>query len=238
MLVTALPEVLHRGTTESVLYSNIWPTVAGKKVDLILMVSTLECCRSEEGLYETEYLFYIDENACVRLLGEMKEEKGLQQFELAEKVILYHSPPALRNDLKSYLMEEALDSMRSSYQGSWSWGTAVRAYLFSADVQWNGSNSREDSLEEVQKCWSSDPICTSVIIIFWQRYLCAVADEWESMRWPEDPPMHAFDMICQWIPLKADRTLPSDMVSTLDRCGWPCISKVTALDGRSRSYTA
>jgi hypothetical protein len=238
MLITAVPKVLHRGTPDEVVYGNLWPTVYGQKVDILLMVSTLECCRSEEGFYETEYLLYIDEDARVRLLGEMKEEKGLQQFEKAEQVLLYHSPPALRSDLKIYLMEEALEAMRSSYQGSWSWGTAIKAYLFTANLQWNGLSSRDDSLEELQKCWTADPICTSVIIVFWQRYMCAVADEWERMRWPGDPPMHAYDMICQWMPLKADRTLPSDMVSCLDSHGWPCISHVNTPDSRTRSYTA
>lgn len=238
MLVTSEPRVIRYDTEEAIEYGNLWPRVGGESASVLFIIPSMESCRSEEGFYESEYLLYIDEVDRIRLLGERRPE-GLQRFERADKVIVFHGPPALRKNIKPYLMEESLEAMRDSRQGSWSWGTAIRAYLFSADIEENAWSSRDAALEDIQQCWKADPICTSLIIIFWQRYICALADEWNEMRWPHEPKKHAFDMICEWIPLKADRALPADMVNTLERCGWTSVSRASppTLEARLRSYT-
>mmetsp|Transcript_82970 Transcript_82970/g.130486 ORF Transcript_82970/g.130486 Transcript_82970/m.130486 type:complete len:338 (-) Transcript_82970:46-1059(-) len=238
MIVTSAPRVIQWGSEEAIEFANLWPKTGQSEAGWLFVVPTMESCRSEEGFYESEYVLYIDEHKRIRLLGEQKPDT-INRFEEAEHVLVYQCPLALRKDLKMHLMDDCFESMRNGSQASWSWSTAIRAYLFSADIEASAGILRDAALDEIQKCWSADPICTSLIITFWQRYLCAVADEWNGMRWPHEEIKHAFDTIYRWMPLKADRALPSDMVRALDRCGWTCISRVSApsFEGRHRSFT-
>jgi hypothetical protein len=107
-------------------------------------------------------------------------------------------------------MQEVLEKMRSS-DASWSWSTAVRAFLFSADVS-EDHESSANSMREIRACWKSDPICTSVVIVFWQKYLCKLAE----LHTGSD----AMDWILRWMPVKADRALPGELLSAMERCGW------------------
>jgi len=82
---------------------------------------------------------------------------------------------------------EALNDMRTNAL-TWSWGTAIKAVAMKAafgdnwDILGNPEDiSKRDKnrlLREMQDAWVTDPICTSIVIIFWQRVLCKnVGDE-------------------------------------------------------------
>eukprot|EP00439_Symbiodinium_sp_Y106_P035215 s275_g4.t1 len=143
------------------------------------------------------------------------------------------------------------------------------------------------TLEGVKKCWESAPICTSVVINFWQRYLEKLAchsfllqpdpslgagfnpgdkiSYWDLScgTWvngfvkervvdgqgdvavayhldikPSANPQYvrrrlneetvatkAVDMIRRYVPLKADRALPGDLMRSMQRCYWSCIQQ-------------
>jgi hypothetical protein len=106
-------------------------------------------------------------------------------------------------------------------EASWSWGTAVRAFLLSADV------SDGVDLETIKKCWKSDPICTSVVISFWQRYMCKLADS--------IPDADAMDWILEWMPIMADRALPGELMSKMEKCGWIVMDSLQ--EGRNRAHS-
>jgi len=55
---------------------------------------------------------------------------------------------------------------------SWSHVTVARAILTSATLTSLSESKPEQTLELVRSCWKREPICTSVVITFWQRYLC------------------------------------------------------------------
>lgn len=63
-----------------------------------------------------------------------------------------------------------------------------------------------------------DPICTSVVIMFWQRWLCKLASVLAAQQ--ETAEETSSDLILQWFPLKADRSLPGPLLDTMLRCGW------------------
>jgi len=110
-----------------------------------------------------------------------------------------------------------------NHQASWSWSTAMRAVLLSANIP-SYNSSHACTLDDIRECWLSDPICTSVVIVFWQRYLCQFAEEYNKMM-SHQAPTDALDWIYQYMPLKADRTLPGDLLSTLSRSGWAVIDR-------------
>jgi len=84
-----------------------------------------------------------------------------------------------------------------------------RAVLRSATLdEAPGSNTL---LDEIQRCWASPPICTSVVIVFWQRYLCKVAAATGQTE---------VELILKLMPLKADRTLPGELMAGIRQCGW------------------
>lgn len=66
-------------------------------------------------------------------------------------------------------------------------------------------------LERAKAGWHTAPICTSVPIAFWQRYLCQLSQNFGLSK---------SEAILRWMPLAADRALPGDLVEGLRRCGW------------------
>jgi len=93
--------------------------------------------------------------------------------------------------------------------------TAARALLKTAAVSRSKSlrngMSRAQLLRELQDCWDEAPICTSVVVVFWQQYLCMHARATGQQE---------LDLILKWMPLKADRGLPGDLVNAMRRSGW------------------
>merc|ERR1712000_207818 len=88
-------------------------------------------------------------------------------------------------------------------------GTAFRAFFSSADL--SRTLDGEDFLIHVKALWEAAPICTSVPITFWQRYLCRLAKGCNAS---------AAELIRKWMPLAADRSLPGELCSTMRKCGW------------------
>lgn len=102
-------------------------------------------------------------------------------------------------------------------RANWSWTTAARAVL-RADDHLNECNDKGQLLQEIQDCWAMDPICTSVVIHFWQRCLCKLATIMGNPR--HGTKSKPVDLILHWLPLKADRSLPGILLDTMRRCGW------------------
>jgi len=219
LLVVAPPRGVRRHSAEAFTYENMWPTEAR----MLWIVRTRESCRNADGYTETNYIMYIDGRGHVRLLGA-HEPHQLTKYDSATEVQLFCCPPELRMHLRWDLMSEVLQSMRES-DANWSWNTAVRAFLFSADVSEMQDDSADDVLSSIRKCWKSSPICTSVVIVFWQKYLCRLADQ--------HPNTHAADWIVSWMPVKADRALPGELLSAMERCGWIVVD--TLHEGRARA---
>lgn len=60
-------------------------------------------------------------------------------------------------------------------------------------------------LESLKRGWSKPPICTSLPIQVWQRYLLATTPSEEE--WPS--------RVLTWMPLRSDRTLPGELFQNL-----------------------
>jgi hypothetical protein len=192
---------------------------------MLWIVQTGESCRTAEGFQETEMLLYVDRKGHILIVGEVTHNRNLIQYDKPAKVQLFCCPPELRSHCSLDTMNDVLAQVRDR-QASWSWGTAVRAFLFSADV--SESRDSDDVMKEIKRSWKSDPICTSVVIVFWQRYMCRLAEAHEDS--------HAMDWILQWMPVKADRTLPGELLSTMEKCGWEVIEVIEEGKNRARSF--
>merc|ERR1740130_2021381 len=102
-------------------------------------------------------------------------------------------------------MTQVLSDMKDN-EASWSHFTAALAVLASAKLESAEGVQPEQTMEMVRGCWKREPICTSVVIIFWQRYLCELVAGSEQQ---------ALDLILRWMPLKADRGLPGDLLGAM-----------------------
>jgi hypothetical protein len=218
LLVMAPPKGIHKNSPEARQLQGLWPLNAR----MLWVVSTGESCRAAEGFTETDQLMYINRLGHVLLIGEIPKDprNSLIKFETPTRVQLFRCPDELQSYSRPDIMNGVLAKLRKRV-ASWSWGTAIRAFLFSADV--SEHRDADEMLEEIKRCWNCDPICTSVIIIFWQQYMCELAAE-ENI--------HAMDWILQWMPVKADRALPGDLLSTMQKCGWEVMESI---DGRNRA---
>jgi hypothetical protein len=219
LLVIATPKGIHRNSAESGQFANIWP----KNARMLWIVTTGESCRAAEGFNETDHLMYVNRMGHVLLIGEIAKDKSvtLLKYDMPMRVQLFCCPEELKTHSRPDIMDGVLAKLKKR-EASWSWGTAIRAFLFSADV--SEHRDADEMLEEIKRCWKSDPICTSVIIIFWQQYMCELADYHADG--------HAMDWILQWMPVKADRALPGELLSTMQKCGWEVIESI---DGRNRA---
>lgn len=91
----------------------------------------------------------------------------------------------------------------------WSLRTATRAVIRRARIaaaEYAGDDGLRRLAAELRELWEQDPICTTVPIRVWQRYLFRV--------WKGDDCMSASEVL-RVIPLKGDRTLPSEL--------WACL---------------
>lgn len=168
--------------------------------------------------------------------------------------------------------------------------TGLRAVFQSADVSVSGGRlnkkERKEMLKNLKSCWDAPPICTSVAISFWQRYLVKLAalgvdsappgqgtpfmEGERVVLWSEahqawsdavvvgrntdgcgnllsydldlqsgvdmcrvQRPLlarpaekRAIELILRYIPLKADRALPGDLLRVLADHGWVPVIQV------------
>eukprot|EP00427_Karlodinium_veneficum_P028621 CAMPEP_0169200106 /NCGR_PEP_ID=MMETSP1016-20121227/9696_1 /TAXON_ID=342587 /ORGANISM="Karlodinium micrum, Strain CCMP2283" /LENGTH=256 /DNA_ID=CAMNT_0009276941 /DNA_START=249 /DNA_END=1016 /DNA_ORIENTATION=+ len=212
LLVLSPPVGVQKNSPRAVQYSDLWP----KDAKMLWVVRTGESCRDAEGFHETDLLLYVSKEGHILILGEVAQisegcqgQKSLFQYEKPTRAQLFRCPRDLRSRCRLDIMYEVLAQMRDR-EASWSWGTAVRAYLFTANV--SEGQDYDAMLSEIKRCWKVDPICTSVVITFWQQYMCKLAELHVDS--------HAMDWILRWMPVKADRALPGELLSTMEKCGW------------------
>lgn len=226
LLATSNPRPIHRGTAEASLYRGVWPDHHNART--LWQVSTIESTRAQEGFHECLYLLYVDDKTGrIMAIGEEHHDQYVR-FEFPVKVEICQCPRALRKGFRPDIMNVVLDEMRQN-EANWSWTTAVRAFLFSAQVHDGGRRTCVDTdsvLEDIQRCWTSDPICSSLIVVFWQRYLCELADFYNAHPSPHTTEVNALDWIMQWMPLKSDRALPGDVISAMEQCEWVFLPKL------------
>lgn len=220
LVVTAPPKGIHRDSAEGLEFQKIWPE---RSTTIVWQIAALESIRGHAtGLHDIELLCYVEEpSGKVCLLGEISEQDVILKYEhdVPEILEFWQCPQELRAANRSDLMDQVLSEMKTQ-QASWSWSTAVRAFLLPPGLITNNSTIAP-SIQEIQDCWKAEPICTSVVIAFWQRYLCKLAERGFPFT-----NMTAFDMILQWMPLKADRVLPGELLNTLRLCKWGHIERL------------
>jgi len=171
-------------------------------------VDIVECSRGAEGLYEGKIVLGLDRSGRVLLCGEY-DRKETTINEDPEEVLIWRSPALFRKHrFRLDVMSKVLEDMRSNQQ-NWSWSTAVRAFFFSGEI--SGRIDRNVTMKEIQDSWGAEPICTSVVVVFWQRYLHTLA-----ICECVDP----LQLILQVMPLKADRVLPGELFSAMLSRGW------------------
>jgi len=89
------------------------------------------------------------------------------------------------------------------------------------------------TMEQIQDAWRAEPICTSVVLSCWQRYLCKIATSCASSAasFPSmgdmEPPADALGLILMWMPMRADRTLPGELLRLLQSKGWTSLKQAT-----------
>lgn len=210
MVVLSTPRKLQSTGFEARELMAAWPSL---NLSHVVRIETLESTRAHSGLHRSEMLLKLEPGSGrFVLVGEISDAG--REFTLVEdeEVQLWQSPPELRAHLRPEAMAVVLCEMKAC-EKSWSLSTAARAVLRSAVIAEvpQGTRGRQALLREVQDCWMAAPICTSVVVVFWQRYLSRIA---------KFTGQHELDLIADWMPLKADRGLPGDLVSTMRQCGW------------------
>lgn len=212
LLVTGWPRRVTRDSFEGIELGNVWPAGAQR----VWKLPTIESTRAYSGLHKSEMLFRVDPNTgALILFGELIEKTRQLCRVDNESVEVWQSPSQLRMRPRLDLMTDVLNEMVAQ-ETNWSLKTAVRAVFKSSLVDPTGQDG-EILLEELRECWDVAPICTSVVIIFWQRYL-------EKLALAEG--QGEGDFVLSWMPLKADRALPGNLIRFLEESGWNSITSV------------
>jgi len=211
MVAIARPRRIPEFSEDGIWFKPVWPSGG---VTEIWMVRVIESTRNKSGLHEANLLLYLKKRTRrIILIGEVI---GDHIDGSGQPMELWESPGSLRTLLSAGLLAEVVQEMKD--QGtSWSWTTAARAVLRSAS-SFNKLIGNDLLLQEIMECWAAEPICTSVVIGFWQRCLCKIAtgDDWST----DDMALDPAELILKWMPLKADRSLPGTLLETMRNCGW------------------
>lgn len=212
MVVVRPPQRVLQHSEEGRWLRPIWP---GADVLEIWKVRTAESTRGRCGLHEADTLVHICRNTRrLTFIGAIVDG----EVEVSgEDMELWQSPDELREQLSEEIVREVVQEMKVQC-ASWSWTTAARALFMSAGSFSSEADDKEQLLEEITDCWAADPICTSVVISFWQRALRKVAEALNTDA--GDTIVEPADLILQWMPLKADRSLPGNLLKTMRRCRW------------------
>lgn len=224
-------EHVTRDSDEAQALQAIWPP--GERS--LWIVQTVESTRGEKGLHRADMLLKVEvPSGKLHMVAEARLDRSLVSPTSNEEVHLWRSPRGMQAMLQPAVVEEVLHAM-ALHQSNWSFATAARAVLLPGRRL---SNHAGSFLEEMRECWDAEPICTSVVISFWQRYICQVADrasrgivsvqtEVESAsRAASGSPVCAAgnldveELIMKWMPLKADGVLPRELLRILGNCGW------------------
>jgi len=181
-------------------------------------VRTLESTRSQTGLHSADMLLRSDdETGKLILVGELSIDKKDLSLIDSEAVEVWQSPPELQKNFRLDLMELVVADMKDR-EGDWSLVTAARALLN------QGSDLRRErsrrSLQQIKDCWNMDPICTSVVVVFWQRYLFRLSHQASTQGGTGHLKENATKLIMKWMPLKSDGVLPGALTKVMRDCGW------------------
>jgi hypothetical protein len=222
MLVTASAYRIRQDSLELRELRQTWPC----DVTDMWAVPFMECTRGHTGLHEATLLLEVDRKAgSIKAIAERSSVGGEVVVALCEgeQVEIFQSPVALSRLINSCqhradLLAEVFAEMRMDMCSlDWSKVTAVKAALMPASLDRNREAAQ--SLAQLRLSWSTQPICTSVIVVFWQRYLCKLAPYIGDGSSP-DATRSVLDLIHRWMPLKADRSLPGDVLNVLRCTGW------------------
>lgn len=216
-LVVATPTFIEEHSPEAEDLLLDWPECC---VWPLWKVGTLECTRMATGLHQADFLLHVDEKSGqLELIGEHNSERCIEfDKEITE---VWQTPAELRTDFREDWMAELVGIMKTN-DASWCWATAARAFLLPATF--SDSSKPSTILRDVQESWTAEPICTSVIVAFWQRYLIELAESGHAGS--PSSVQSAVDLILRWMPLRADRTLPKDLLESMLKCGWVAVLKV------------
>jgi len=138
-----------------------------------------------------------------------------------EQVELWQSPTELRAQIRLDLMAKVITEMKLN-QACWSHVTAARSVLTSARIV--PTEDRNRTMEHVRFCWTREPICTTLVIVFWQRYICELVQNSVPLACGQNA--DALDLIMRWMPLKADRSLPGDLLGAMRCGGWVSLAQI------------
>lgn len=214
VLVTGRPQCIVQGSAKAHRLQAVFPL----GVSRIWSVATAESTSREEGLYQSELLLYVGIGRRVLAVGEHPNPREL--VKLNEEVVeIWQSPAELRSQLRTDITKSVVDDMKA-HEANWSMFTAAKAFLRTASIS-KEVKDRAALLQEVQQRWFAAPICTSIVIIFWQRYLCSLAGSIIDCD-VRDP----LDLVLRWMPVKADQTLPSDLLGTMQGLGWNRLDQI------------
>jgi len=184
-------------------------TCPPESMNEVWSVCTLWGTRNQNGLHVVDMLFRAtSRNNRLVCIGEA----SLDAYKLSvvdnEVVEVWRSPEKLRSQIHAGLIAEVLMDM---HQLNASWSISQHD---SANVD------RHQLMKEIESCWLCNPICTSIVITFWQRYLCKLADHLNKDKSHDSLCIESADLILQFMPLKADRVLPGELHKVLRSCGW------------------
>merc|ERR1719424_2496373 len=220
MVVLKAPQRITANSCEAADLGAVWPEGAQQ----IWMVSTMESTRAEEGLYMTNMLVGLNEKTgALFFVGELDRNGDLAIMEDRDTFEIWQSPAQLRAGLRPDLMRAVVSEMEQQ-SGSWSMTTAARALFRGAKC--DPSADKEQLMAEMKGCWSVDPICTSIVIIFWQRYMCKLVDYKANLG--SIKPLHPCDLLMEFMPLMADRGLPGELVQAMLEHGWTKVSTIAS----------
>lgn len=206
LLALSAPTAVPRDSTLAERLGSSWPHGSHH----IWKVATVECCRAVRGLHFCELLLHVaPSSGRLVLIGDVTpcedDADGIELSECdSEPVEVWRSPAELRSSFCMETMRQVLHQMTEE-EADWSLRTAICALFSSAWLSESGGRL----LERAKVGWHAAPICTSVPIAFWQRYLCELCQPGDSSV-----------AILRWMPLAADRALPGDLVEGMRRCGW------------------
>lgn len=100
---------------------------------------------------------------------------------------------------------------------TWSLATALRSLsstneVINAAPYLEDSNARAKLFKDLSQSWDTPPICSSVVVKVWQCYFLYACGAERTDA--------AVQYILQYMPLRCDLALPSQVVQALSRCGW------------------
>jgi len=221
LVVVAPPRSVQRASDEGVELQAAWPADEGVKE--LWRVFTIDCSRQSRGLHEAESLLYV-ERCSGRLIfaGEVGCDAEISLNEV-EAVELWQSPRKLRESLRFDLMQDVVADMRELKGFDWSAETVARAVVKSSRAV--AKPTHAETMQKIVEYWEKAPICTSVVVMFWQRYLLKLSGVVMSKKGAEHK-VEPAELVMRWMPLKADRVLPGDLLTTLKSVGWVCMAQI------------